>query len=122
MRIYTLRSQGLCPRERGCHGSWQSWGFENRGHLASVAGEFQVPGVGSKPLTILERGAGLSNTFSLLPSREVEDLAIRGISKSLSLQLGGKKPGPKGPVRGPALAQMPLPQAQPQLPTGPQLV
>lgn len=122
MRICTLRSQGLCPRERGCHGSWQSWGFENRGHLASVTGEFQVPGVGSKPLTILERGAGLSSTFSLLPSREVEDLAIRSISKSLSLQLGGKKPGPKGPARGPALAQMPLPQAQPQLPTGPQLV
>lgn len=117
-----LRSQGLCPRERGCHESWQSWGFENGGHLVSVAGEFQVPRVGSQPLTILERGTGLSNTFSLLLSREVEGLAIRGISKSLTLQLGGNKPGPKGPVRGPALAQMPLPQAQPQLPTGPQLV
>lgn len=68
VHIYTVRSQGLCPRERGCHGSWQSCSFEDGGHLASVAGEFQVPGVGSQPLTILERGAGLSNTFSLLPS------------------------------------------------------
>lgn len=117
-----LRSQGLCPRERGCHGSWQSWDFENGGHLVSIAGEFQVPRVESQPLTVLERGAGLSNTFSLLPSREVEGLVIRGISKSLTLQLGGKKPGPKGPVRRPALAQMPLPQAQPQLPMGPQQV
>lgn len=110
LHIYTVRSQGLCPRERGCHRSWQCWGFEDGGHLASVAGEFQVPGVGSQPLTVLERGARLSNTFSLLPSREVEGLAIRGISKSLSLQLKGRNQGQRDQSEGQPWLKCPCPR------------
>lgn len=100
----------MSQRERGCHRSWQCWGFEDGGHLASVAGEFQVPGVGSQPLTVLERGAGLSNTFSLLPSREVEGLAIRGISKTLSLQLKGRNQGQRDQSEGQPWLKCPCPR------------
>lgn len=64
-------------------------GPREQGHLASVAGEFQVPGVGSKPLPpSLREGWTVQH---LLPSSGGGRSGHQEYFKSLSLQLGGEK-------------------------------